>query len=92
MNRTTAPNKSEQDRIEAMLKHSRKRMLQRQNKPLAQHASETLGVGADERQEAAQAGQCALDHEKPANNQADQACCDSVPTPNAVLLPHGIER
>lgn len=79
-------------RIEAMLKHSRKKMLQRQNKPLEKHASETLGVGADERQEAAQAGQCALDHEKPANNQADPVCCDSVPTPNAVLLPHGIER
>lgn len=60
-------------------------MLQRQNKPLAKHASETLGVGADERQEAAQSGQCALDHEKPANNKADPVCCDSVPTPNAVL-------
>lgn len=78
--------------LKTMLKWSRKRLLQRKCKPLAKHASETLGVGADERQEAAQAGQCALDHEKPANNQADPVCCDSVPTPNAVLLPHGIER
>lgn len=34
------PNKNEQSRIEAMLKHSRKRMLQRQNKPLAMQAEQ----------------------------------------------------
>lgn len=43
------PNKEEIDRLEAMLKHSRKVMLQRKNKPLAKHASETLDVGTDER-------------------------------------------
>lgn len=40
MNGASAPNKNEQSRIEAMLKHSRKRMLQRQNKPLAMQAEQ----------------------------------------------------
>lgn len=73
---------NEYSRVEAMLKHSRKALLQRQNKPLAKHANETLGVGVDERREAAQAGLRALDHEKPANSYADLVCCDSAPTPN----------
>lgn len=36
------PKENEQDTLEAMLKHSRKSGLQRQNKPLQKHAGETF--------------------------------------------------
>ncbi len=45
-------------------------------------ARDALGVGIDESRDDAQTGQCALAHAKPPNSDADQACCDSVPTPN----------
>jgi len=35
---------NEYSRVEAMLKHSRKALLQRQNKPLAKHANETMNA------------------------------------------------
>lgn len=74
------------DTLDAMLKWSRKKMLQRKHKPMAKHASETfaaaLGVGFDESRDVGQAVPCARDHVNPQNSDADSVCCDSEPTPN----------
>ena len=70
------------DDLEARLKWSREAMLQLKNKPLAKHATETLCVGFVESQGAVQAGQCALAHEKAANNDEELDCPDTEPTHN----------
>lgn len=57
--------------LEAMLKWSRKVLIQRKRKPIAQQLNEFIGVVDVENREASQIGQCALAHEKEANNDAD---------------------
>ena len=46
-------------------------------------AKKALGIGADESQDADQAGTCARSHVKTSNNDADLVCCDLASIPNA---------
>ena len=46
-------------------------------------AKKALGIGADESQDADQAGTCARSHVTTANNDADLVCCDLASIPNA---------
>lgn len=45
-------------------------------------AREALRIGADESQDASQAGPCARSHATNANNEADLVCCDLASIPN----------
>lgn len=46
-------------------------------------AKKALGIGADESQDADQAGTCARSHVTTENNDADLVCCDLASIPNA---------
>jgi len=69
-------------RIKAMLKWSRKQLMQRKNRLLPKHADERFW-GTAESQGDDRAGQCALDHEKTVRHHAD-VCCDAVPHPVSI--------